>query len=114
MTPTPSPQITELLQAWSAGDQSAFVQIVELTYPELQRIARRHLQHERLEHTIQATALVKEACLRLVNLQHEWKDGAHFLAVGSRIMRRILVDNARTRPKMRREERNGSETLGKD
>ena len=100
MTPTPSPQITELLRAWSAGDPTAVGQIVELAYPELHRIARRHLHHERPEHTIQATALVNEAYLRLVNIQRvQWKDRAHFLAVGARIMRRILVDYARTRPR---------------
>ena len=100
MTPTPSPQITELLRAWSAGDQTAVGQIVELAYPELHRIARRHLHHERPEHTIQATALVNEAYLRLVNIRRvQWKDRAHFLAVGARMMRRILVDYARTRPR---------------
>jgi RNA polymerase sigma-70 factor (ECF subfamily) len=100
MTPTPSPQITELLRAWSAGDQSAVGQIVELAYPELHRMARRHLHHERPEHTIQATALVNEAYLRLVNIERvQWKDRAHFLAVGARIMRRILVDYSRACPK---------------
>jgi len=100
MTPKPSAQITELLRAWSAGDQSAVGQIVELAYPELYRIARRHLQSERPGHTIQATALVNEAYLRLVNIRHvEWKDRAHFLAVGARIMRRILVDYARSQPR---------------
>jgi RNA polymerase sigma factor (TIGR02999 family) len=100
MPPKPSAQITELLRAWSAGDQSAVGQIVELAYPELYRIARRHLQAERPGHTIQATALVNEAYLRLVNIRHvEWKDRAHFLAVGARIMRRILVDYARSQPR---------------
>jgi RNA polymerase sigma factor (TIGR02999 family) len=100
MPATPSPQITELLRAWSAGNQTAVGQIVELAYPELHRIARRHLYHERPEHTIQATALVNEAYLRLVNIRRvQWKDRAHFLAVGARIMRRILVDYARTRPR---------------
>jgi len=100
VTPTPSAQITELLRAWSAGDPTAVGQIVELAYPELHRIARRHLYHERPEHTIQATALVNEAYLRLVNIQRvQWKDRAHFLAVGARIMRRILVDYSRTRPR---------------
>jgi DNA-directed RNA polymerase specialized sigma24 family protein len=61
-------QITELLQAWSAGDQSAVGQIVELVYPELHRIARKHLYHER-GHSIQATALVNEAYLRLVKVR---------------------------------------------
>jgi RNA polymerase sigma-70 factor (ECF subfamily) len=99
MPATPSPQITELLRAWSAGNQTAVGQIVELAYPELHRIARRHLHHERPDHSIQATALVNEAYLRLVNIRRvQWKDRAHFLAVGARIMRRILVDYARTRP----------------
>ena len=61
MTPTPSPQITELLQAWSAGNQAAVGQIIELVYPELHQMARKHLYHERPEHSIQATALVNEA-----------------------------------------------------
>jgi RNA polymerase sigma-70 factor, ECF subfamily len=100
MPATPSRQITALLRAWSAGNQTAVGQIVELAYPELHRIARRHLHHERPEHTIQATALVNEAYLRLVNIRRvQWKDRAHFLAVGARIMRRILVDYARTRPR---------------
>jgi RNA polymerase sigma factor (TIGR02999 family) len=100
MTPKPSAQITELLRAWSAGDQSVVGQIVELAYPELYRIARRHLHRERPGHTIQATALVNEAYLRLVNIRHvKWKDRVHFLAVGARIMRRILVDYARSKPR---------------
>ena len=105
MTPRPSPHITELLQAWSAGDQSAVDQIIELTYPELRRIARKHLYHERPGHSIQATALVNEAYLRLVKVRDvQWKDRAHFLAIGARIMRRILIDYARGRPKAARTE----------
>jgi RNA polymerase sigma factor (TIGR02999 family) len=103
MTPSPSPQITELLRAWSAGDQTAVGQIVELVYPELHKIARQHLYHERPGHTIQATALVNEAYLRLVNIRHvKWRDRAHFLAIGAQIMRRILVDYSRKRPKAAR------------
>jgi len=103
MPPSPSPQITELLRAWSAGDQTAVGQIVELVYPELHKIARKHLYHERPGHTIQATALVNEAYLRLVNIRHvQWQNRAHFLAVGARVMRRILVDYARKRPKAAR------------
>jgi RNA polymerase sigma-70 factor (ECF subfamily) len=99
MSPQPSRQITELLRGWSVGDQSAVGKIVELAYPAMHRIARKHLHHERPGHTIQATALVNEAYLRLVNVRHvQWKDRAHFLAVGARIMRRILVDYARSRP----------------
>jgi len=99
----PSSQITELLRAWSAGDQSAVGKVVELAYPELHRIARRHIFHERPGHTIEATALVNEAYLRLVNVRNvQWKDRAHFLAVGAQIMRRILVDYARARPALAR------------
>ena len=105
MTPASSPQITELLQAWSAGNQSAVGQIVELVYPELHQMARKHLYHERPEHSIQATALVNEAYLRLVNIRRvQWKDRAHFLAIGARIMRRILIDYARARPRVQRTE----------
>jgi RNA polymerase sigma factor (TIGR02999 family) len=105
MTAAPPPQITELLRAWSAGDRSAVEQIVELTYPELRRIARRHLSRERTGHSLQASALVNEAYLRLVNArQVQWKDRAHFLAIGARIMRRILIDYARGRPKAARTE----------
>ena len=105
MTTAPSPQITELLKAWTAGDQSAVGQIVELIYPELHRMARKHLCHERPEHSIQATALVNEAYLRLVNIRRvQWKDRAHFLAIGATIMRRILIDYARARPRVQRTE----------
>ena len=105
MTTAPSPQITELLKAWTAGDQSAVGQIVELIYPELHRMARKHLYHERPEHSIQATALVNEAYLRLVNIRRvQWKDRAHFLAIGATIMRRILIDYARARPRVQRTE----------
>jgi RNA polymerase sigma factor (TIGR02999 family) len=101
----PSPRITELLQAWSAGDQAVVGQIIELVYPELHQIARKHLYHERPEHSIQATVLVNEAYLRLVNLRRvQWKDRAHFLAIGARIMRRILIDYARARPRVQRTE----------
>jgi RNA polymerase sigma factor (TIGR02999 family) len=78
---------------------------VELVYPELHRMARKHLYHERPDHSIQATALVNEAYLRLVKVRDvQWKDRAHFLAMGARIMRRILIDYARGRPKMPRTE----------
>jgi RNA polymerase sigma factor (TIGR02999 family) len=74
-------------------------------YPELPGIARKHLSHERPGHSIQATALVNEAYLRLVQVRDvQWKDRAHFLAMGARIMRRILIDHARSRPKGTRTE----------
>jgi len=105
MTSELSPQITKLLRAWSAGDQGVVGEIVELVYPELHRIARKYLYHERKDHSIQATALVNEAYLRLVKVRHvQWKDRAHFLAIGARIIRRILIDHARARPRVQRTE----------
>lgn len=95
--------ITQFLRAWSDGDDEALARIVELTYPELHRIALGCLRNERPGHTIQATALVNEAYTRLVNIQQmRWQDRAHFFAVGARTMRRILVDYARARNKEKR------------
>jgi RNA polymerase sigma-70 factor, ECF subfamily len=94
----PEREVTGLLQAWSGGDANALERIVVLVYPELRKIAYRCLTGERPGHTLQATALVNEAYLRLVNIHSiEWRDRAHFFAVGARIMRRILVDHARSR-----------------
>lgn len=95
--------VTELLQAWSGGDAQAFEQVVVAVYPELRRIAYRCLSGERPEHTLQATALVNEAYLRLVDIHRmQWKDRAHFFAVGARIMRRVLVDHARSKGYLKR------------
>jgi RNA polymerase sigma factor (TIGR02999 family) len=104
MAPVPSSEITGLLRAWSGGDDDALAKVVELVYPELRDIARRCLSGERPDHTIQATALVHEAYLRLVDIrQIRWQDRAHFLAVGARFMRRVLVDYARARDCAKRE-----------
>jgi RNA polymerase sigma factor (TIGR02999 family) len=90
--------VTGLLQAWSGGDAGALERIVVLLQPELRKMARRCLAGERPGHTLQATALVNEAYLRLVDIHTiEWRDRAHFFAVGARIMRRILVDHARSK-----------------
>jgi RNA polymerase sigma factor (TIGR02999 family) len=90
--------VTALLQAWSSGDANALERIVVLVYPELRKIAGQCLSNERPGHTLQATALVNEAYLRLVDIHSmEWRDRAHFFAVGARIMRRILVDHARSK-----------------
>ena len=103
MTSASSPQITELLQAWSAGKQSAVGQIIELVYPELHRIARNHLYHERREHSIQATALVNEAYLRLTDYKRmRWQNRAHFFGFAARLMRNALVDHARARRAVKR------------
>ena len=81
---------------WSGGDQSALARIVELAYPELRNIARRCLSGERSEHTIQATALVHEAYLRLLDIrQVRWQERAQFVASVAKVMRRILIEHAR-------------------
>ena len=98
MSPAPSSEITKLLHAWSGGDQNALKKIIQVVYPELRRIARRCLGDERHEHTIQPTALVHEAYIRLIDIERiDWQDRAHFFAVSARIMRRVIVDYARAR-----------------
>lgn len=98
MDPAPSPEITTLLRAWRGGDEQARDQLVPVVYPELRRLARRYMRHERPGHTLQTTALVNEAYLRLVDVNGvSWQDRAHFFAVSAQIMRRILVDAARAR-----------------
>ena len=93
-TPTP----TALLLAWGRGEQAAFDQLVALVHDELHRIARRHMRHERPGHSLQATALVNEAYMRLIDIKHvQWQNRAHFFAMSARVMRRILVDSARAR-----------------
>jgi len=87
---------TELLLAWSRGEARALEQLVPLVHDELKRLARRHMAHERPDHTLQATALVNEAYLRLVDQRRViWQNRAQFFAVASQMMRRILVDRAR-------------------
>lgn len=88
--------VTRLLQDWQGGDADAAERLIPLVYSELHGLARRHMKAERSNHTLQPTALVHEAFLRLVD-QHsvEWQNRAHFLAIGSQVMRRILVDYAR-------------------
>jgi RNA polymerase sigma-70 factor, ECF subfamily len=87
---------TTLLLAWGRGDETALDQLIPLVHDELRRLARRHMAGERAGHTLQATALVNEAYLRLFdNKQINWHDRTHFLAVSAMLMRRILVDHAR-------------------
>jgi len=90
--------ISLLLRAWSDGDQSALPQLTPIVYRELHRLARRYMNAERLGHSLQATALVNEAYLRLVDYKRmQWQDRAHFFAVSAQLMRRILVERARRR-----------------
>jgi RNA polymerase sigma factor (TIGR02999 family) len=98
-----SAQLTEVLRAWTRGDESALGKVIELAYPELREIARRCLRMERSEQTMQATALVHEAYLKLIDAQNlTWQDRAHFFAIAASIMRRILVDHARARGRAKR------------
>jgi len=85
-----------LLRAWSEGDQSALDKLIPIVYAELYRLARRHMRRERAAHSLQTTALVNEAYMRLVDYKRmQWQDRAHFFAVSSQAMRRILVEDAR-------------------
>jgi RNA polymerase sigma factor (TIGR02999 family) len=87
--------VTGLLRAWSAGDQGALDLLAPIIHAELKRIARRYMLRERKEHTLQPTALVNEAFLRLVNVRGvQWQDRAHFFALAAQMMRRILVNYA--------------------
>lgn len=91
-------EVTQLLVAWSEGDQSALDKLVPLVYDELHRLAKRYMRRERGGHVLQTTALVNEAYLRLVDLKTlRWQNRAHFFAVSAQVMRRILVDFARAR-----------------
>jgi len=93
----PAHQITQLLHAWSEGDQGALDQLIPLIYEDLHRLARHYMAQERPDHTLQATALVHEAYLRMLDsAKPSWQDRAHFLAVCARTMRHILVDLGRT------------------
>lgn len=93
-----SAEITILLKAWSNGERSALERLAELVYPELRRMARRYMKDERQPNTLQATALVHEVYLRLVDVTKvEWHERAQFFAMAAQMMRRILVDAARAR-----------------
>jgi len=103
MSPNSDSGPTELLRAWSQGDESALDRLVPLVYEELHRLASRYMRQERPDHTLQATSLVNEAYLRLIEVNRvEWKDRAHFLAVAAQMMRRILVEFARSRQRQKR------------
>ena len=106
--------ITTLLLAWRDGDPEALGQLMPLVYEELRQIARRHLSEERQGHTLQTTALVNEAYLRLVNLQAvRWKDRVHFYSYMANVMRHVLVDFARARKYQKRGGGKAHETFGK-
>jgi RNA polymerase sigma factor (TIGR02999 family) len=97
MTSSPK-EVTELLLAWSRGDESALEKLIPLVHAELRRLAKRYMGRERAGHTLQTTALINEAYLRLIHSKNvRWQNRAHFFAVSAQLMRRILVDFARSR-----------------
>lgn len=102
--PTLSPQeVTQLLADWARGDKSAFDKLLPLVHDELRRIARRQMSHENPGHTLQATALVNEAYLKLAGHEgFEWHNRAHFYAVCAQVMRHILIDHARAHARDKR------------
>lgn len=93
-----APEITEILQDWSDGKREALNQLLPLVYAELHRQASRYLRRERKDHTLQSTALINEAYLKLIDQTRvQWRNRAHFFAIAAQAMRRILVDHARSR-----------------
>jgi RNA polymerase sigma factor (TIGR02999 family) len=100
MTGTSPHQVTQLLVAWSDGDQAALEQLIPLVHAELHRLAKRYMRGERAGHALQTSALVNEAYLRLIDWKNvRWENRAHFFGVSAQLMRRILVDFARRRPR---------------
>jgi RNA polymerase sigma factor (TIGR02999 family) len=92
----PAHEVTQILKDWSGGSEDASARLMPLVYEELRRLAREYIRRERADHTLQATALVHEAYLRMVDEKNvTWKDRAHFYGIAARLMRRILVDHAR-------------------
>jgi RNA polymerase sigma-70 factor, ECF subfamily len=99
----PSEGVTDLLLAWRDGDDEALGRLTPLVYQELRKIARHYLRGERADHSLEATALVHEAYVRLVGAQRvRWQDRAHFLAMAATAMRRVLVEHARARRRRKR------------
>ena len=100
--PNPPKDLTQILLDWRGGNEEALAQLMPLVYDELRRLAAHYMRRERREHTLQPTALVNEAYLRLVNVKISWQDRAHFFAVAARLMRRMLVDHARANQRDKR------------
>ena len=104
MTPTPAPhEVTNLLLRWGNGDRQALDALAPLVYDELRRLAGRYLRRERIEHTLQSTALVHEAYLKLIDQRNvRWQNRAQFFGLAAELIRRILVDHARARQAAKR------------
>src|SRR5688572_18278248 len=98
-----SHELTQLLEAWSNGEEEALAKLAPLVHAELYRLAKRYMSRERAEHMLQTSALINEAYLRLIDWKSvRWQNRAHFFGVAARMMRRILVDFARQRPRIER------------
>jgi len=103
MTASSSHTVTQLLRAWRQGDAAALDRLVPVVYQKLRRLARHYMAGQRPGHTLQATALVNEAYMRLIDCEQvNWKDRAHFFAISARMMRRVLVEFARARQYQKR------------
>lgn len=102
MNEAQSGEITQLLVAWSHGEETALEMLTPIIYGELRRLAQSYMRQERADHTLQSTAVVHEAFIRLIDQNVEWKSRAHFFAIAAKMMRRILVDHARARSTSKR------------
>jgi len=102
MTLLASQNVTQLLLAWGQGDEAARDELIPLVYETLRRIARHHLRGERSNHTLQTTALINEAYLKLIEQSVSWQGRAHFFGISARLMRQIMVDYARARLRLKR------------
>jgi len=103
MQPPSTSEATRLLKDWSHGESTALDQLMPIVYAELRAIAARYLRRERPDHTLQPTALVNEAYLRLIDQKHvDWQNRAHFVGVAAQMMRRILVDHAKSHHRVKR------------
>jgi RNA polymerase sigma factor (TIGR02999 family) len=99
----PAQNVTQLLLGWGKGDKEALDQLLPIVYDELRRQAARYLRRERVGHTLQTTALIHEAYIRLVDQRNmQWQNRAHFFGIAAQLMRRILVDHARTKKRAKR------------
>jgi len=100
---TPPPDLTQLLLAWNNGDRAALDRLMPLVYDELRRLARRYMRQEGFEHSLQATALVNDVYIRLVDQKRvNWQNRAHFFGAAAQMIRRLLVDRARARHRLKR------------
>src|SRR5262245_60539855 len=104
MKPVSTSEVTQLLQAWNNGDNTALDKLAPIVFAELKRLARHHMANERPDHTLESGALVNEAYLRLVHWPNaQWQNRGHFFAMCARMMRQILVDYARARQYQKRD-----------